>query len=213
METNLLCRACGTQISNAFRGRNRLLCNGNICRLERYQPRVPRRVSCEVCESLFDAGKRKKYCSADCSTEANRRRALRQAELERASRPETKVKVCGWCGDGLEVLSSSTASRLYHDVCRVKATRHRNRKKSVKRQGARTVERIDVYEVAERDLGVCHICGDGVDLSLAPSSRMGPTLDHVIPISKGGLDSLENVRLAHWICNIRKSDSLEFVNG
>jgi len=181
--------------------------------MERYQPPVPRLVSCEVCGSVFNAGKRKLYCSTDCSVEANRRRALQNAELARASRPQTKVKVCGWCGDGLEVPASSTASRLYHDACRAKATRHRNRKKTVKRQGAKTVDRIDVYEVAERDLGLCHICGDEVDLSLPRNSRMGPTLDHVIPISKGGLDLLDNVRLAHWICNIRKSDSLEFVNG
>lgn len=214
MEKNLLCKGCGAIIFNAPTGRTRLWCKKSCAsKFYRRSAREPRAVSCEVCGSAFDVGKRKRYCSADCSVEGNRRRALRTAELARVSRPETKLIVCGWCGDALEVSSSSLASRLYHDACRVKATRHRNRKKTVKRQGARTVERIDVYEVAERDLSVCHICGVEVDLSLARSSRMGPTLDHVIPISKGGLDSLENVRLAHWICNIRKSDSLEFVNG
>jgi 5-methylcytosine-specific restriction endonuclease McrA len=83
----------------------------------------------------------------------------------------------------------------------------------VKRQGAKTVERIDIFVLAERGNFVCHICSGLVDMSVSRVSRFGATVDHVVPISKGGLDSLENVRLAHWICNIRKSDSLEFVNG
>lgn len=128
-------------------------------------------------------------------------------------KPPTKVQKCGWCGHGIEVAFSYTGSRLYHEACKVNALRRRNRNKSLKRQGAKTVQRIDFLEVASRDSGLCHICGDEVDLSLPRTSRMGATLDHVIPISKGGLDLLENVRLAHWICNIRKSDSLEFVNG
>jgi 5-methylcytosine-specific restriction endonuclease McrA len=200
-------------ISGALVSGERLLCNGNVCRLERYQPSVRVTVLCEVCGLAFEVGKRKRYCSPDCSVEANRQRALRKAELVRASRPETKVKICGWCGDGVEVSSSSLASKLYHDACRAEATRHRNRKKTVKRQGAKTVERIDIFVLAERDNFVCHICSGLVDMSVSRVSRFGATVDHVVPISKGGLDSLENVRLAHWICNIRKSDSLEFVNG
>ena len=37
---------------------------------------------------------------------------------------------------------------------------------------------------------------------------MGLTVDHVIPLSKGGSDELENLRPAHWICNNRKSDKV-----
>ncbi len=214
MEKNLLCKGCGATIFNAPTGRTRLWCKKSCAsKFYRRSAQELRPVLCEVCGSVFDAGKRKRYCSADCSVEANRRRALLTAELLRASRPETKVIVCGWCGDALEVSSSSLASKLYHDTCRAKATRHRNRKKTVKRQGAKTVERIDIFVLAERDNFVCHICSGLVDMSVPRVSRFGATVDHVVPISKGGLDSLDNVRLAHWICNIRKSDSLEFVNG
>jgi 5-methylcytosine-specific restriction endonuclease McrA len=47
-----------------------------------------------------------------------------------------------------------------------------------------------------------------IDLSLARNSRFGATIDHVIPISKGGLDVLDNLRLAHWICNIKKGNKV-----
>jgi len=108
---------------------------------------------------------------------------------------------------------SYTGTRAYHEHCRTQALRRRNKNKSDKRQNAKTEAQVRFDEIVERDLGVCHICGEGVDLSLPRTSRMGATLDHVVPIARGGLDSVDNVRLAHWICNIRKSDSLEFVNG
>lgn len=55
----------------------------------------------------------------------------------------------------------------------------------------------------------CHICSQPIDL-LAPRSarksnwQQGLHIDHVIPIAKNGNDTLENVRPAHGICNLRK---------
>lgn len=47
--------------------------------------------------------------------------------------------------------------------------------------------------------GRCHWCG----------ARMKePTLDHVIPLSKGGADHWENVVAAHEWCNKAKADLL-----
>jgi 5-methylcytosine-specific restriction endonuclease McrA len=59
-------------------------------------------------------------------------------------------------------------------------------------------------EIARRDGGECHLCGLRVDLSLSGHHQMGPTIDHVIPLSLGGVDGAENVALAHWICNARR---------
>lgn len=55
----------------------------------------------------------------------------------------------------------------------------------------------------------CHICGEPIDLKAPRALRYkgwehGLHLDHVIPISKGGPDTIDNVRPAHGICNIRK---------
>ena len=55
----------------------------------------------------------------------------------------------------------------------------------------------------------CGICGKPVDFSLKPPNPMSPTVDHIIPIAKGGHPSaLENLQLAHWTCNRQKSDKL-----
>jgi 5-methylcytosine-specific restriction endonuclease McrA len=81
------------------------------------------------------------------------------------------------------------------------------------RQGVKSDERITHEEIAERDNFICHICEQAVDMSLPRTSKFGATLDHVIPVSKGGVDSRENLKLAHWICNIKKSDKILGVEG
>ena len=55
----------------------------------------------------------------------------------------------------------------------------------------------------------CGICGAPVDKTLPHGDPMAPTIDHIIPIAKGGHPSdMDNLQLAHWTCNRQKSDKL-----
>ena len=57
---------------------------------------------------------------------------------------------------------------------------------------------------------VCAICGRPVDKSLSYPHPMSATIDHIIPIAKGGHPSdLDNLQLAHWTCNRQKADKLD----
>ena len=56
---------------------------------------------------------------------------------------------------------------------------------------------------------VCGICGKPVDFSYRYPHPLSPTVDHIIPVSKGGHPSdLDNLQLAHRCCNREKSDKL-----
>ncbi len=56
---------------------------------------------------------------------------------------------------------------------------------------------------------ICGICGHPVDMSLKHGHPMAATIDHIIPIAKGGHPSdIENLQLAHWTCNRQKSDKI-----
>lgn len=56
---------------------------------------------------------------------------------------------------------------------------------------------------------VCGICGKPVDFSYRYPHPLSPTVDHIIPVSKGGHPSdLANLQLAHRCCNRQKSDKL-----
>ena len=56
---------------------------------------------------------------------------------------------------------------------------------------------------------ICGICGKPVDFSLKFPDPMSPTIDHIIPVAKGGHPSdIDNLQLAHFYCNRQKSDRL-----
>ncbi|WP_158070491.1 HNH endonuclease [Streptomyces luteocolor] len=42
---------------------------------------------------------------------------------------------------------------------------------------------------------------------------MSPSLDHVIPLSRGGSHRRDNVQLAHLRCNLRKNNRFEVAEG
>lgn len=47
---------------------------------------------------------------------------------------------------------------------------------------------------------ICMICTKPFD------SMKDITFDHIIPVSKGGTDEIENLQLAHFSCNQEKAD-------
>ena len=56
---------------------------------------------------------------------------------------------------------------------------------------------------------ICGICGQPVDKSLKYPDPGSPTIDHIVPLSRGGHpSSLENLQLAHFRCNRLKFNRL-----
>lgn len=70
---------------------------------------------------------------------------------------------------------------------------------------------ITLKALVKRDNGICKICGKPTnesDITNGHIGRLYPTLDHIIPISKGGTHTWDNVQLAHMSCNAGKCDRL-----
>lgn len=58
-------------------------------------------------------------------------------------------------------------------------------------------DRVDRETIFERDNWICGICGGQV----RPKDA---TLDHIVPVARGGAHTADNLRLAHHICNSRR---------
>lgn len=50
----------------------------------------------------------------------------------------------------------------------------------------------------------CHICGQVIDYSLKYPDPACFVVDHLVPIAKGGADTIDNKKAAHHACNSKK---------
>ena len=61
-----------------------------------------------------------------------------------------------------------------------------------------------LVDIVERDGLQCGACGVSVDLSLAWPDPFSKSVDHIVPLARGGSHSLDNCQLMHLRCNISK---------
>jgi 5-methylcytosine-specific restriction endonuclease McrA len=76
-----------------------------------------------------------------------------------------------------------------------------HRKAILRRVGG---EMPSLGEVHARDGGRCQLCGKRVSLQYNWPDGRTASLDHIVPLSRGGRDDGRNIQLAHLRCNIRK---------
>lgn len=63
---------------------------------------------------------------------------------------------------------------------------------------------VSVMELFNRDGADCSLCGEVIDMAVRHPDRMCPTVDHVLPVSRGGSHDESNLALAHLTCNVTK---------
>ena len=67
--------------------------------------------------------------------------------------------------------------------------------------------------VIRRTKPACGICGLEIDYDLKHPHPKSFVVDHIVPLSKGGVDLIANKQAAHRDCNRAKSDKLEVIEG
>jgi 5-methylcytosine-specific restriction endonuclease McrA len=82
---------------------------------------------------------------------------------------------------------------------------HYHRRKALKK-GASTGRPVRLAEIAERDGWRCSLCKKAVNPAVKWPDPKSPSLDHVVPLSKGGAHDPSNVALAHLGCNTAKNN-------
>ena len=117
---------------------------------------------------------------------------------------------CRRCGQFLRIRTQrrrvpGASQSHYCDPCRDTIQQQREYRKRGAKVGQTPYRRADI---AERDSWRCHICKKKCDKTRAVPHPKAATIDHLIPIARGGVDSAENVALAHFSCNTKRN-----VNG
>ena len=132
-------------------------------------------------------------------------------------------QICIECGE--EFVASHKNQKYCSSKCYKKANRadwrYTNKLKNKRFQrallnGNGNYDYITLEALTKRDGNTCHICGDKIDYEDYTYSNNShfivgpnyPSIDHVVPISKGGAHIWENVKLAHHYCNALKSNKI-----
>jgi len=76
-----------------------------------------------------------------------------------------------------------------------------------RREAIKAGETIKFDDLLMRDGPLCQICGELMDWKTGRHCQR-VSLDHIIPISKGGAHTMDNVRLVHLSCNSRKGNKV-----
>jgi len=74
---------------------------------------------------------------------------------------------------------------------------HGHRRRVLQRNGF--VERVYLAVLVERDKGRCGVCSKPVPVKQR-------SIDHILPVSKGGAHSYANTRLTHLRCNVLRNN-------
>lgn len=167
-------------------------------------PRCPRCVQIAKVEALM--------IRADKRGQAEKLRNSVRAknEMHRQEVEAEKAHPCPVCGE-------LTTRKVYcsKECARKAGNAQQEARRRAKVKDALIDKDITLKRLYERDHGTCYLCGEKCDWE-DKEERDGtiicgdryPSVEHVIPLSKGGEHSWENVRLAHRICNTRKRDRI-----
>ena len=95
----------------------------------------------------------------------------------------------------------------YKQTEKGKEQRRKDReKRRAKEKNAVVIGSFTNKEIFLRDYFICSICGLPVDQTLVFPNKLSASLDHSVPLSKGGEHSSQNVTCTHLTCNVRRGN-------
>ena len=192
-----ICIKCGTILTQ----KGKRICDK--CREEAKRPRYHKK--CEQCGAEFETGRGyQRYCSSECS-----KAAIAAVREER---------ICIVCGK--KYISTNKKQKYCSRRCkkRFNGTSNKYNRLLSSDQRLRIATNVDktvwLMPLIKRDNNICALCGKPCDLYDYEITDIGtmitgenyPSIDHIIPLSKGGLHRWDNVQLAHRSCNRMKGN-------
>lgn len=183
------------------------------------RPSRNRVIECKRCNVTRRETKRLEEQRAKAILREQKRKRKESLRLQQL-REKQVVKKCYECNK--EFTTTSDAK-----YCSTKCMKRANdyRKSLRKRKRAMTNGDVDwsisLAKLIKKETNVCHICGEKCDSNDYIINENGafiagnrhPSIDHVMPIAKGGTHTWDNVRLAHRQCNSIKSDNAYYEDG
>ena len=159
--------------------------------------------TCDFCGSTFVAReKANRFCSSECRNQ----NILMESHLRKEEQFSPQERICSYCGNTFKTTLRAQGKLYCSELCKKRAERHRHKKKRRQLMKKAFVERVGLKITYKAYKGYCAICGLPVPPTSEPSNTWAATVDHIQPLSKGGLHHRDNCQLAHRMCNSVKND-------
>lgn len=193
------CPNCGVSFTD---NRGRTYCGGgckHIASIRPPKPLKPKPVRTRCCEfcgvTILSPAGAQRFCDVWCQEASNGRRVL-----------ECPVR-CGECRYCGKVYCAPQSVRDGFCSASCSGRQARKDRKAAVRAHRQAGQSFTLREVAERDGWRCHLCGLAVPNRAYKARDHDPTIDHLIPVSKGGAHTFDNVALAHNRCNWERGNA------
>lgn len=190
------CIQCGSRHGPSIFQHCSIACAGRTSRMKQLENLISR--VCGSCGNDFFAfDVRRQQCSTAC----------KQWDRKYPGVPRVLSGVCEYCGDCFKSLKAGT--RYCSSKCSARMGKMRRRA----RERNAFVENVSLAKLIERDGPDCQLCDKPLDMSVEWPHPNYPSIDHVIPLSRGGEHSLSNTQMTHLICNVKKGAKLLGAEG
>jgi hypothetical protein len=143
-----------------------------------------------------------KYCSSVCRERFHGRDKISTGEVI-ASR--VYFGQCKYCKAWKSTRAKWCINRLSCLDCQKRRMKENDTRKNHRRRAAGELI-MTVESLAKRDGIKCNICTKPVNMSKSGLDPLGPTIDHLLPVSKGGTNDSFNLALAHRQCNTSRGN-------
>ena len=162
---------------------------------------------CPACRPAARARNRKEWAARN--PESVRASKLKHYAATYTPHP-TEDAVCLDCGTTFLALRKGN-DKLRCPECDSLARREAHRdviqRRRARLRGA-SVEVVRHRDVFIRDGYICQLCGLQIDPDTRFPDDSAATLDHIVPLSRGGEHSLSNTQCACWRCNRLKNNAV-----
>lgn len=165
---------------------------------------------CYICKNKFICrNKKTKVCSNECK---RKYLLIKQSEYKFYKRNKDKIYRCKICNKKFNVKwkyktgkSFQFCSKKCQNInIKIHKKLNENKRKILKRNVEyNTINNIEIFK---RDKYKCYICKLKLNKNNKVPHPLAPTIDHIIPLSKGGSHTAKNIKTCCFRCNCIKSD-------
>lgn len=177
---------------------------------ERTPENLDKRGNCKTCHKeiakqwqLNNTEKRKESCKTYRETNSEKVKES-QVKFYKDNPEKSKEFAKKWRLDNLEIAKERVKA------CQKAKPEVRSRAAHKRRAVVHNafVAHVTPSKIYRRDWYMCKLCNQPLNMNAKAPHPLSPSIDHVIPLTKGGTHEPSNVQAAHLRCNISKGNRI-----